>query len=262
MFAYFLVAAAPRPTRAVRFLGFDRNVYPGDDALPKLRKTFRFTSYWLNNPPGESSNSWLGKRTLLKSHGFGFLVLFNGRSFEQLKAPNNAAQLGRDDADAAIDRATRENFPLHTVIFLDQEQGGRLLPEQRAYLHAWVDEVNHSGYNAGVYCSGIPFKEASGQTVISAEDIREHAGNRTILYWVVNDACPPSPGCSLHAPVLRQTRVRFASVWQYAQSPRRPQFASACTNYAQDGNCYAPGTSVFVDLDVADSADPSHGSGR
>src|SRR5215469_11164762 len=61
--------AAP-PTRT--FLGFDRNEYPGDDALPVLRKSFAFTGYWLSVPPGAKTNSWQGKRALLQSQGFGF----------------------------------------------------------------------------------------------------------------------------------------------------------------------------------------------
>src|SRR6202030_2023987 len=32
------------------YLGFDRNLYPGDAAFPTLRQTFAFTSYWLNTP--------------------------------------------------------------------------------------------------------------------------------------------------------------------------------------------------------------------
>jgi len=42
------------------FLGFDRNIYPGDAALPVLRKTFAFTSYWLSPPPGENLNTYKG----------------------------------------------------------------------------------------------------------------------------------------------------------------------------------------------------------
>src|SRR5712692_5001349 len=61
------------------YLGFDRNIYPGDAALPVLRKTFTFTSYWLSPPPGEKTNTWSGKRELLRSQGFGFVVLFRGR---------------------------------------------------------------------------------------------------------------------------------------------------------------------------------------
>src|SRR5580704_14377125 len=66
------------------YLGFDRNQYPGDAALGSLRQTFSFCGYWLNVPPGENSNTWKGKREVLTSSGFGFLVLFNGRLFREL----------------------------------------------------------------------------------------------------------------------------------------------------------------------------------
>ena len=38
---------------ASAYLGFDRNIYPGDAALPTLRKTFSFAGYWLSPPPFE-----------------------------------------------------------------------------------------------------------------------------------------------------------------------------------------------------------------
>src|SRR5467141_3281593 len=52
----------------------------------------------------------------------------------------------------AISAARAEGFPFQTIIFLDQEQGRRLLPEQRFYLHTWVDGVNSAHFLAGVYC--------------------------------------------------------------------------------------------------------------
>ena len=55
-------AAAPAPPGT--YLGFDLNIYPGDDAMPILRKTFSFTSYWLGPPPGEKRSTWQGKREL------------------------------------------------------------------------------------------------------------------------------------------------------------------------------------------------------
>src|SRR5262249_16197177 len=62
------------------YLGFDKNLFPGDAALDSLRKTFAFSGYWLNAPPGAVSSTWLGKRRLLRAKGFGFLLLFNGRT--------------------------------------------------------------------------------------------------------------------------------------------------------------------------------------
>ena len=250
-------SAAPPP-----FLGFDRNDYPGDDHLKELHKTFAYAGYWLNNPPGATTNSWAGKRSRLEAAGFGFLVLFNGRLYRELKA--HAAELGARDARAAVAAARREGFPGHTIIFLDQEEGGRLLPEQKAYLFAWIDGVAHAGFRAGVYCSGIAAKEASGASVVTAEDIRQNAASRRIVYWVTNDACPPSPGCTLgtRPPLPPESGVEFADVWQFAQSPRRKDVASNCRGYDSDGSCYVSGRAdeqIHVDLNAATSADPSHG---
>src|SRR5712664_4056911 len=69
--AYFLrdpdVAIAAPESRALggAYLGFDLNTYPGDAALPVLRKTFSFAGYWLSPPPGAKRNTWVGKRQLL-----------------------------------------------------------------------------------------------------------------------------------------------------------------------------------------------------
>jgi hypothetical protein len=51
------------------------------------------------------------------------------------------------------------------------------------------------------------------------------------------------------------------TVWQYSQSPRRPEITKSCAaTYAADGNCYAPGfPKIFLDMDVANRPDPSNG---
>lgn len=248
------------------YLGFDRNDYPGDANLKALHQTFTYTGYWLNNPPGENSNSWVGHRAAVEKAGLGFLVLFNGRLYAQLKTEANAQRLGRSDARLAVASARREGFPRGTIIFLDQEQGGRMLPEQKAYIYAWVDGVTAAGFRAGIYCSGIP--NADDNNVVTAADIRESAGKREITYWAIDDACPPAPGCSFveHPPKPGESGVAFAEVWQFAQSPQRKDVAAHCTNYNADGNCYPPGTSpaqgLHVDLNSATSPDPSHGRTR
>ncbi len=83
------------------YLGMDRNDYPGDANMATLRKTFAFTGYWLNNPPGADANTWQGKRKTIEAMGYGFLLLFNGREYLQLKASGNAARVGSRDAAAA-----------------------------------------------------------------------------------------------------------------------------------------------------------------
>ncbi|MGH9512155.1 MAG: glycoside hydrolase domain-containing protein [Terriglobales bacterium] len=251
-------------SRQAFYLGFDRNDYPGDQNLQALRKTFSFAGYWLNNPPGETSNSWTGKRRALQSAGFGFLVLFNGRLDAELKSAASARMMATGDARSAAAAARREGFPLGAIIFLDQEEGGRMLPEQKAYIFAWVDTVLAAGFRAGIYCSGIGAKD--DENIVTAEDIRTGAAGRSIVYFVANDQCPPSPGCAFSGD-LSPTKggVRFAQIWQFAQSPRRPDFAAGCpANYAPDGKCYAPGLAgqAYVDVDTATSADPSQGRTR
>ena len=258
-----LLFVADGQSQSSSYLGFDRNEYPGDANLKALRQTFSYSGYWLNNPPGMSSNGWAGHRAAVEAAGFGFLVLFNGRLYAELKTVAQATRLGQSDAQAAAAAARREGFPRATIIFLDQEQGGRMLPEQKAYIYAWVDGVTAAGFRAGIYCSGMPSPDEGH--VVTAEDIHEHAGGRQIAFWATNDACPPSPGCAFpqHPPSPAQSGIGFAEVWQFAQSPRRNDVAAHCTNYGRDGNCYPPGVTLaqglHVDANTATSSDPSHG---
>lgn len=274
MLALVLTLLSARVSLAQQpFIGFDRNDYPGDALLPALRKDFRYTSFWLNNPPGETANSWAGKRAILKQNGFGFLVLFNGRLDAQLKG-QDAAALGARDGKAAAAAALHEGFARNILIFLDEEEGGRLLPEQADYIFAWIDAVHATGARAGVYCSGIEVRDESGP-VSTALDIAQRESARAknltkkterVALWIANDACPPAPGCAMTSPAMKTAIPAplrdSTNVWQYAQSPRRMQFSAACPrNAAPDGKCYAPGlpqnASTFVDLDAADSPDPS-----
>lgn len=260
----FLLAPICR-AQGPAYLGFDRNDYPGDRNLSALHQTFSYTGYWLNHPPGEKTNTWTGHRTAVESAGFGFLVLFNGRLYAELKTVTRATKLGQSDAQAAAAAARREGFPARTIIFLDQEQGGRMLPEQKAYIYAWVDGVTAGGFRAGIYCSGVP--AADDGNVVTAEDIRANAAGRQISYWVTNDACPPAPGCGFpaRAPSPAESGIAFAEVWQYAQSPRTDT-AVRCTNYNRDGDCFAPAIPVskkmHIDVNAATSADPSSGRSR
>jgi Rv2525c-like, glycoside hydrolase-like domain len=243
------------------YFGFDRNEYPGDGLLPQLHHTFSFAGYWLNNPPGDHANSWVGKRATVKAADFGFLILFNGRLDNEL-AGKDAAALGRADGAAAVAAARREGFASGAVIFLDQEEGGRLLSEQNDYLFAWVKAVRAAGYRAGVYCSGIPVAEGSNK-ITTAGLIAAH--DRDVVLWVVNDVSPPAPGCLLPNGGLSvaSSGIKSALVWQYARSPRTEFARGASRTYAPDRQCYAPGLphtpETFVDLNLSSSADPSGG---
>jgi Domain of unknown function (DUF1906) len=248
------------------YLGFDANDYPGDESLAVLRKTFSFSGYWLNVPPGAKSNSWMGKRKALAKNGFGFLILFNGRLSKELRAPADAGALGEQDGELAAATAFKEGFVTGAgvVIFLDIEEGGRMLPEQLQYIDGWAAGVQRKGFLPGVYCSGIKVSEGKGQTITTAEDIHEHDPN-IAAYFVYNDACPPSGGCVYTGkpPAPSRSGIEYARVWQFAQSPRRRNLTSRCAaTYAADGNCYpATGGSlsrIELDLNSSVSPDPSN----
>jgi len=248
------------------YLGFDRNDYPGDAALAQLRQTFSYTGYWLSVPPSAKTNSWSGKRATLAARGFGFLLLFNGKLYRELQAAGDARLSGRQDAAAAVNSARREGFRRGAVIFLDQEEGGVMLPEQFAYIEAWSDAVRAAGFMPGVYCSGMPVQQKNAAAVTTAADLRAKLGAKPTKLWVANDQCPPSPGCNYGKPVPAPSAsgTHDALVWQFAQSPRRRQFTGECaSSYAADGMCYAPGlprgADSFVDLNTSTSPDPSNG---
>ena len=262
-------SSQPAPTTQNQSpVGFDSNDYPGDDALPALRRHFAFAGYWLTNPPGAHHNSWLGKRNALLRNGFGFLVLANGRFEAQIKKAERSgttpAALGARDAAVAIAAARREHFPAGVIIFLDQEEGGRLDAKQSAYLLAWTEAVARSTYLPGVYASGQQVADAPGITITTIQNIRELVAAQhlhPIAFWVYQDACPPAPGCTMQPPPIAASGTPDIAAWQYAQSPRRKENTEACRKtYAADGNCYAPDLpKLTLDLSVASSSDPSHG---
>jgi hypothetical protein len=258
-------AAAAKPTQ---FLGFDRNDYPGDATMAVLHRTFAFTGYWLTPPPEETQNTWQGKRKILIRQGWGFLVLANGKLDAEILAAQKAGTkpeaLGRNDAAIAIAAASHEGFRPGTVLFLDQEEGGAMLPEQSAYIFGWTEAVAASGFRAGLYGSGQPVPAGSSQTITTIQDVRQQVkskGLHPVAMYAAQDSCPPAPGCTVHPPALDSSGTLDLTVWQFAQSPRRPEITQACAaTYAADNNCYAPGfPQLFIDLDAANSEDPSHG---
>ena len=269
---FFAQSASAVPSQAASkaaaetFLGFDLNIYPGDAALPVLRKDFSFAGFWISPPPRESTNTWVGKRTLLRQLGFGFLVLYRGREVRELKTAAEAASKGKSDANDGAALAKREGFPAGTIVFLDVEEGGRLPAEYHAYLRAWADAMTAAGYRPGVYCSAMAVNEGHGVKITTAEDIHANEAPREFSYWVYNDACPPAPGCSAKkiVPAPSHSGISYAAVWQFAQSPRRKEFTGRCVStYARKGNCYAPSDTAhswFLDLNAATSADPSGGA--
>lgn len=241
------------------YLGFDRNEYPGDAALSVLRKSFSFSGYWLTPPPRAGQNTWTGKRIALQEQGFGYLLLARGRAPSTVHS--GASEEGVADAREAARNAKHEGFEAGSVVFLDIEEGGRLPPQFHLYFRSWADELVRQQFRPGVYCSGIPVNDGNGSKIVTADDIRSHNGDRDITFWVFNDVCPPSRGCtSVRLAGPKKSGVENAAVWQFVRSPRPKGIAPACPGYANDANCYAPIDTAHrwhLDLNVATSNNPS-----
>ena len=262
------VASVDTSAGANGYVGFDRNEYPGDDTMSAMKKQFAFVGYWLTVPPGAMFNQWVGKRELLKQQGWGFLLLANGKLEAEIKKAQKAgtapADLGRKDAAVAVAAAKSEGFPKRAIVFLDQEEGGRLTDVQAAYLLAWTEAVAGSDYRPGVYASGQKTQDDPGVWIDTVEDIRDRVkkgGLHEVAIFDAQDQCGPAPGCTLKAKPLAEAGEPDVIAWQYSQSPRRPEITKSCAKtYASDGNCYAAGfPKVFLDMDVAKSGDPSEG---
>src|ERR1700679_170327 len=99
----FLCSVLPAQDKS--YLGFDRNTYPGDANRKPLHQTFSYTGYWLTHPPGEKTNTWTGHRAAVESAGFGFLVIFNGRLYAELKSVATATRRANPIARAAFENA-------------------------------------------------------------------------------------------------------------------------------------------------------------
>jgi len=108
----------------------------------------------------------------------------------------------------------------------------------------------------------MPVDEGRGVSIITADDIRNHIGAREIVYWVFNDACPPSPGCSTlqNSPPLSASGISYARLAIRAISPPQTVHRPLCRHVPHRCNCYAPGDTTHawhLDINTATSPDPS-----
>ena len=144
--------------------------------------------------------------------------------------------------------------------------------EQAAYLLGWTEAVAATGYRPGVYASGQPVPDGKGPdgkpiTITTIQDIREHVAAQhlhPIAFWVIDDACPPAPGCV----VRTASRLRPTSAESSTPTPgntRSPRAARTSPRpAARPTTATATATPpafpiITLDLSVSASPDPSHG---
>ena len=227
------------------YKGFDIDAYPGDTAMNDFwtNTPFSFTGFYLAPAPNHSDTSWMNTKSYLSGLGYGFLPIFVGL---QVGDSNLTYSQGQTDAKSAAALASKAGFNTeNNVIYLDVEAGGgSLTSDMIDYIDGWIDAiVADTIYMPGIYCS---YENAD-----TIKNSSTNAGNLSnIRYWVWN-LSSASPGCTTNtSDTPADSGVSYATSWQYAQT--NPYIPSTCPITYN-------GTTLDVDLDLSNYADPSVG---
>ncbi len=182
------------------FYGMDLATYPGDDVMQTWwnDSPFYYTGFYLGPAPDHPDASYMDKRQVLVSLGWGLLPVYVGR-----QASNRylSAQAGAGDADDAAGLAASAGFPGNTAIFLDVETSHPLTARYLSYISAWVNEIQNQGYTAGIYCN----------TCNASQINNALSGN--VEFWVAHYTGYNLPSC---IPSPADSGASFASTWQFA----------------------------------------------
>jgi hypothetical protein len=223
-------AAAGAVVRTVsndgRHLGFDTNVYPGENALRAWKESapYEWVGFYLP-APCHKDDSWAGKRETLTELGYGTAVIYvgqqtwgrttspsaalTGRALKKGKTCDAAlmgAARGKAEAADAVRKTAAEGFAEGTVIFLDVERMERVPVAMRDYYRAWVAAVLADGrFRPGVYVHKY-------NAELVYDDVKREFGRagsaEEPTFWVASgrgfshDAAPTDVG------------HQFAGVWQ------------------------------------------------
>lgn len=158
-----------------RYLGFDTNKYPGDEAMRAWKNApnapYSWVGYYLQSPCHKDA-SWIGKRQTLRDMGWGLAVVYVGQQSwgraPRRLTPSALAALQRKgttcsadfvggargtvDADDAIVKTAAEGFGRGTIIYLDVERMEQVPTAMRDYYKAWVSRILADGrYQPGIY---------------------------------------------------------------------------------------------------------------
>jgi hypothetical protein len=173
------------------YRGFDVRDYPGDAAMRRLRRAYRWAGYYLPSP-NHPSDSWAGTWPRLRDMGYGVAVLYVGQQRGDL-----TAEQAVNDAREAAAGARDDHFEAGTIVFLDIERRDGVDAEMALYASTWVATLRgESVFRPGVYCH-----------VSNAEALRRKLGELT--FWVAG-----GPGSFDVTTSPSASGIGFARAWQ------------------------------------------------
>jgi hypothetical protein len=234
--------------------GFDTRDYPGDATMRRWYEAspYRWVGYYLP-APCYTGTTWSGRRESLRNMGWGFAVLYVGeqdwaaiRGLPQDTAPvaapgarcttvNLTPEIAARHAAEAEAAAAADRFPDGTVIFLNVERVERVSPALAGYVRAWAATMLERGrFAPGLYAHD---HNAAELYAILAEEYARRARAERPRLWVARAAgfdvrrSPAESGYPV--AVAWQGRFDIRETWD--------------------------GVTLTIDVNVADTADPSRG---
>lgn len=225
------------------FPGFDTGDYPGDDLVTRWAgdgSPYQFIGYYLEAPcHGTKFTPFTGKFGLLKSLGWGLVIVYVGRQVNGCGSGSLNAATGDADGKDAIAKGTAEGFPPGAVIYLDVEPfDGGVPAGMKDYVSAWLDTLLADGtFAPGIYCHSKNANDlhAIGQERFAAASSPFAAPS----FWITHPESAFDVGTSAPA----DSGVPFADVWQ--------------GQIDVSGVEHAGVTLASADLNVANSQNPS-----
>jgi hypothetical protein len=253
-----LGACAPLPVPSLPgtggVAGFDTRDYPGDEAMRRWREAspYRWVGYYLP-APCYTGTTWSGRREALRQMGWGFAVLYVGEQdwAAMRSAPgdtvtaaapgarctraNLTAQHAAGHAADAEAAAAADGFAAGTVIFLNVERVERVAPELLAYVRGWAGALLDGGrYVPGLYA---------------------HDHNAAELYTVLAEEF-----AARQQPARPRLWVARAAGFDLGRTPAESGYATAAAWQGRFNVLETwGGVTLNIDVNVADSADPSGG---
>jgi hypothetical protein len=234
--------------------GFDTRDYPGDAAMRSWRSAspYRWVGYYLP-APCYTGTTWTGRRATLREMGWGFAVLFVGeQDWAAMRAvagdtvsaavenprctrANLTAAHGVEHAAAAAAAAVADGFPASTVIFLDVERVERVSADLATYVRAWTGTLLDGGrYVPGLYAHDHNVPDL---IAVLAEEFQRRQRRDMPALWVAKQS-----GFDMRRSPA-ESGYPIASAWQGIFNVREAW----------------GGVELLIDVNVADSADPSRG---
>ncbi len=199
-------ATAQSASGQASYLGFDLNDYPGDANLKALRQTFSYTGYWLNNPPGATSNTWGGTSGCRRIRRIRISRAVQRASLRGLKTgPRNATR--QSDARLPSRRSARR-LSAQPSSFSIRSRAAACCRAEGLHLR-----LGRRHYHGGIPRGHLLLRHARYRRQ-QCRDRGRHsseAGSRQITYWADRRPALPRPDARL-LTVVRPALRRVVSL--------------------------------------------------